>query len=139
MALSTNVLRLMKSLYWIVLSCAHLYICYTLLVTNRAIAGFLWLIAGFLLIYALYPVYFPAGDPGSKWPPYVRGCPDYLTMIAPNACADYVGLNNGKLQKSDPAHPPIVTDATRVFDASGDVGAKAARAQQYGLSWEGVA
>jgi len=60
-------------------------------------------------------------------------------MIAPNACVDYVGLGTGKLQKSDPANPPIVTDATRVFDASGDVGAKAAMAQQYGLSWEGIA
>ena len=139
MAISTRTITLFKWLYWIILTCVHLYICYILFATNRAIAGIIWLILGFMLIFLLYPVYFPMGDPGSKWPPYVRACPDYLTMIAPNACVDYVGLNSAKLQKSDPAHPPIITDATKVFNASGDVGEKAAKAQSYGLSWEGVA
>jgi len=110
MALSKQTLYLAKCLYWILLTCAH-----------------------------LYPVYFPPGNPGSQWPPYIAACPDYLTMIAPNACVDYVGLHSSLLKKSDPANPPAPTDSTRVFNAGGSVSHKAARAQQYGLSWEGIA
>ena len=139
MAFSSRTLTLLKWLYWILLSLVHLYICYLLFVANKAIAGILWLIFGFMIIYIMYPVFFPPGDPGSKWPPYIAACPDYLTLIAPNACADFVGLNSPLLKKSDPANPPPPTDSTRVFDASGSVAVKAARTQQYGLSWEGIA
>jgi len=139
MALSKQTLYLAKCLYWILLTCAHLYICYILFVSNRAIAGILWLILGFILIGIMYPVYFPPGNPGSQWPPYIAACPDYLTMIAPNACVDYVGLHSSLLKKSDPANPPAPTDSTRVFNAGGSVSHKAARAQQYGLCWEGIA
>jgi hypothetical protein len=139
MALGKNELRLAKWIYWIGLSAIHLYACYLLFMNNRAIAGVLWLVLGFLLIYIMYPVFFPMGDPGAQWPPYISACPDYLSVIAPNACADFVGLNSPLLKKSDPAFPPAVSDTTRVFDATGTVAQKAAKAQQYGLSWEGVA
>jgi len=139
MAFSSRTLTLLKWLYWILMTMVHLYICYLLFAANKAIAGILWLIFGFMIIYIMYPVFFPPGDPGSQWPPYIAACPDYLSLIAPNACADFVGLNSPLLKKSDPAHPPPATDSTRVFDASGSVAVKAARAQQYGLSWEGIA
>jgi len=139
MAFSTRVLQLLKSLYWIILTLAHLYICYLLFATSRAIAGIIWLILGFMIIFVLYPVYFPPGDPGSHWPPYVAACPDYLTLIAPNKCADFVGLNSSLLKKSDPSLPPVPTDSSKVFDSSGTLAQKASRAQQYGLGWEGIA
>lgn len=139
MALGKNELRLAKWLYWILLSAGHLFLCYLLFTNNRAIAGVMWLVLGFLLIYIMYPVFFPLGDPSAQWPPYITACPDYLTLIAPNACADFVGLNSPLLKKSDPALPPAVSDTTRVFDSSGTVAQKAAKTQQYGLSWEGVA
>jgi hypothetical protein len=139
MAFSTRTLQLLKSLYWILLSLVHLYICYLLFTSNRAITGIMWLIFGFMLLFIMYPVYFPPGDPGSHWPPYVSACPDYLTLVGPNACADFVGLNSPLLKKSDPSLPPALTDSSKVFDTSGPVSTKAARAQQYGLSWEGVA
>jgi hypothetical protein len=139
MALSTQAIKLMKYLYWIVLTAAHLYMTYLLFVSNRAVTGVMWLIAGFFLIFIMYPYYFPLGDPGSQWPPYISACPDYLTRIAPNACVDYVGLNSNLLKKADPALPPALTDSTKVFDAGGSAAMKAARAQQYGLSWEGIA
>ena len=139
MAFSTRTLILLKWLYWILLTLVHLYICYILFASNKAIAGIMWLIFGFMLMFLLYPVYFPPGDPGSHWPPYVSACPDYLTMIGPNACVDYVGLNSHLLKKSDPAHPPVATDSSRVFDTSGSASVKASRVQQYGLSWEGIA
>jgi hypothetical protein len=138
MALGKEELKLAKALYWIILSAVHLYICYLLFMSDRAIAGILWLVFGFMLIYIMYPVYFPNGGAGTRWPPYVTTCPDYLTLIAPNACADFVGLGSPILQKSDPALPPSPSDSSRVFDASGTVAQKAARAQQYGLSWEGI-
>ncbi len=139
MAFSTTTLTLLKSLYWLLLSMAQLYICYVLFAQNKAIAGIIWLILGFILLFIVYPVYFPPGDPGSHWPPYISACPDYLTKIAPNACVDYVGLNSPILKKSDPAHPPTVKDTSKVFDAGGNTSQKAARAQQYSLSWEGIA
>jgi hypothetical protein len=139
MALSNQTLYLMKCLYWVLLTCAHLYVCYILIVTGRSIAGIIWLILGFILIAILYPVYFPPGNPGSQWPPYLSACPDYMTLIAPNKCVDYVGLNSSILKMSDPAHPPPETDSTYVFDSSGSMSEKAAKAQRYGFSWEGVA
>lgn len=139
MALGKNELRLAKWIYWIGLSYVLLNICYLLFTNNRGLAGVTFLILGFMLIYIMYPVFFPLGDPSAQWPPYITACPDYLTLIAPNACADFVGLNSPLLKKSDPALPPAVSDTTRVFDSSGTVAQKAAKAQQYGLSWEGVA
>ena len=136
MALSKNTLTLVKSLYWIIFTVIHLYICYILFSTSRAITGILWLILGFILIYVMYAVYFPAGA-DNKWPPYITACPDYLTLIRPNQCADFVGLNS-LLKRSDPANPPAPGDSAHIFDSSGSVQQKAARAQQYGLSWEGV-
>jgi hypothetical protein len=138
MALGKDELKLTKALYWILLSAAHLYMCYLLFISDRAIAGIIWLILGFMLIYIMYPVYFPNGGASNRWPPYVTTCPDYLTLIAPNACADFVGLGSPLLKKSDPALPPSPTDSSRVFNAAGTVAEKAARAQQYGLSWEGI-
>ena len=139
MAYSTQALKLFKSLYWILLSLAQLYIVYILFTTNRAIAGLLWLIFGFMLIFIMYPVYFPPGDPGSHWPTYIAACPDYLSVLAKGFCVDYVGLNSPLLSKSDPASPPATSDSKYVFDATGSVAERAARAQRYGLSWEGIA
>lgn len=138
MALSANELRLAKWLYWIILIAAHLYICYMLFTTQRPIAAIIWLILGAMLIYIMYPYYFPPGGAGSQWPPYITACPDYLTVLAPNLCVDYVGLNSPRLKKSDPEVPPPPTDSTRVFNASGTLSQKAANAQSYGLTWEGV-
>jgi hypothetical protein len=128
-----------KWLYWIVLLGAQLYISYLLFTNSRPIAGVIWLVVGIVLIWAFYPIYFPPGGPGSKWPPYVSACPDYLTQIGPNSCVDYVGLNSPVLQKADPTNPPQPTDTKHIFDSSGTMSQKAAKAQQYGLSWEGVA
>lgn len=139
MALSKQTLILTKWLYWIGLSLVQLYVVYMLFKTGRSLAAIIWLIFGFILIYLFYPVYFPRGDPGSHWPPYISACPDYLTRLAPDACVDYVGLNSPLLRRADPANPPAITDSQYVFNSAGTVSQKAARAQQYGLSWEGIA
>ena len=140
MALSSTSLTFMKWTYWVVLILLHLYVCYLLITYQPAhmITGILWFILGLLLFFLMYPVFFPPGDPGAQWPPYIAACPDYLTVIAPNYCADFVGLNSPLLKKSDPAYPPATTDSSAVFDASGTVAQKAARTQQYGLTWEGI-
>lgn len=128
----------MKWIYWIVLISLHLYLCYLLFTNARAIAGVIWLILGFLLIYIMYPIYFPPGSSGSQWPPYLTACPDYLTLIGPNACVDYVGLGSPLLKKANPAFPPNLTDSNYVFNSAGSGAQKAARAQQFGLSWDGI-
>ena len=78
------------------------------------------------------------GDPESKWPPYISSCPDYLTKLDETHCIDLVGLKSRLLVRSDPNNLPAVTDVSAVFDASGSTSVKASRAQQYGLSWEGI-
>jgi hypothetical protein len=136
-AVSSRTLTFLKWCYWILFTMAHLYICYWLFSNRRALAGILWLVVGFILLFIMYAVFFPSGDPESKWPPYISSCPDYLTLIGPNACVDYVGLHS-RLKTADPSNPPVITDSTYVFDASGSTATKASRAQQYGLSWEGI-
>jgi hypothetical protein len=138
MATSTTALQVYKTVYWLLFTAIHIAITYTLFKMDRGIAAVIWMVIGFMLIFAMYSVYFPAGDPGSQWPPYVSGCPDYLTKLAPNACVDFVGLGSPQLKKSDPANPPGPADKEYIFDPSGTVAQKAARAQQYGLTWEGV-
>lgn len=141
MAVSKSTLSLLKSLYWVVLTAVHLYMCYLLFSSDRAVAGVLWLIFGFVLIYIMYFVYFPAGDPGSSWPPYVTTCPDYLTSVSKTACMDFVGLNTSHVKKADPNHMPVPSDATYsqyVFNPTGSLADKTNRAQQYGLTWDGL-
>jgi hypothetical protein len=137
MAVSNPSRQVYKTIYWLFFVAIHIWITYTLYKMDRAIAAVSWFFIGFLLIYTMYGVYFPAGDTGA-WPPYVSGCPDYLTKLAPNACVDFVGLGSPQLMKSDPANPPGPKDKEYIFDPSGSVSEKAARAQQYGLTWEGV-
>lgn len=137
MATSSTTLKLFKWLYWIFLILAHLYITYLFFITDRAILAILWLITGFIMIFIFYFYYFPLGDPGSVWPPYIAACPDYLTQIAPGKCVDYVGLHSPQLKKSDASLPPP-TDPSHIFNSSGSTSQKALNAQQYGLSWQGV-
>jgi hypothetical protein len=138
-AYSTRTLTFLKSLYWIFWICVQLVVVYLLFTTDRAITALLWLVLGFILLFLMYGVYFPAGDAESQWPPYIRGCPDYLTQIAPGKCVDYQGIAGSTiLKKSDPAHPPNLNDSTHVFDATGTKDQKANKASAYGLSWEGI-
>jgi hypothetical protein len=141
MAVSKNTLSLLKSLYWVILVFAHLWLCYKLFTTDHAITGVLWLILGFILIYIMYFFYFPPGDPGSSWPPYISTCPDYLTSVNPSVCMDFVGLNSPHLKQADPAHMPQPSDANYsqyVFDPRGSKADKTHKAQQYGLTWDGL-
>ena len=141
MAFSRSTLTLMKWLYWIFTVAVHLYLCYILFVSDRAIAGVLWLISGFLLIYIMYYVFFPPGDPGSTWPPYIRPCPDYLTQVTDSACMDFVGLHSPKLKQANRDQLPKPTDPNYyqyAFDPRGNMNQKTANANRYGLTWEGV-
>jgi hypothetical protein len=138
MAVSQTTLKALKTMYWLVTVGILLFTCYTLLKMDRAISAIIFLFLGLMLIYVMYPVFFPAGDPGSHWPPYISACPDYLSVLVPGKCVDYVGLGSSQLKKSNPAHPPAPTETDHVFDSTGTTAQKIARAQQYGLSWEGL-
>lgn len=140
MSTSKKTLKLMKSLYWIVGIFMHLWLCYILFVGNRAITGVVWLILGLLLLFVMYMYYFPPGDPGSSWPPYITYCPDYMTRVSDSVCMDFVGLNS-QIQKADPANPPQPTESQYnryVFDPRGSVSQKIAHARAKGLTWEGL-
>ena len=136
MVFSKTELGFAKAIYWLATLSAHIFICYKLFTSSRALAGILWLLCGLTLIFVMYFVFFQPG-PSNSWPPYLSSCPDYLTNIGPNACVDYVGLDS-VLRKSDPKHPPNPTNADYVFNSSGTIQEKANKAIQYGLTWEGV-
>jgi hypothetical protein len=145
MALSKKTLRLLKWMYWIVAIFAHLYICYNLFVLDRPITGVVWLILGLVLIFVMYLYYFPLGDNGSSWPPYVTTCPDYLTAVTQTSgttvCMDYVGLNNPSIRKTDPSNPPLPLDPSYsqyIFDPAGTTNQKITNARARGLTWQGL-
>ena len=142
MAVSLNTLKFLKSLYWIIFTALHLYVCYMLFMSERVVTCVLWFFFGFILIFVMYFVYFPLGDSDSSWPPYISTCPDYLTVVSPSACMDFVGLNSPLLKKADPTNMPSPTAADSskyIFNPSGTNTDKARKAQQYGLTWEGIA
>ena len=139
MALSKQSLQLAEWAYWLIFVGSVVAISAVLFKTQRPIAAIVWFIAGLILTYMFYTVYFPASTRSATWPPYISSCPDYLTLLRPNQCVDFVGLNSPLLMKADPQHPPPSNAGAKlIFDASGTTAQKTARAQQYGLSWEGI-
>ena len=139
MAVSKKAIQFAEWIYWIGSVIAVLSISVALFKTQRPIAAMVWSIAGLMMVYIFYAIFFPASTKAETWPPYISSCPDYLTLLRPNQCVDFVGLNSPLLIKSDPAHPPPASAGSKViFDSSGSSAQKTARAQQYGLSWEGI-
>ena len=142
MAVSSNTLKFLKALYWVILLTLHLYACYNLFMYKRVITCILWFFFGLILIFVMYYIYFPQSDDDSSWPPYISTCPDYLTVVSPTACMDFVGIHSPLLKKADPTNMPSLTDSTSsqyVFNPTGSASEKARKAQQYGLTWEGIA
>lgn len=141
MQLSRTALRFSKILYWILLSIANIYLSYLFVKSGRTMAGLLFLVIGFMLIYVLYPYFFPPGSGSGQWPPYISACPDYLTLVRGHDCMDFVGMGSPILKKANKEQPPQPTDSDYsqyVFDNSGTTAQKSARTQQYGLSWQGI-
>ena len=138
--LSKNTTKLVKTLYWIIGFFSHLYVCYLLFVTDRAITGIIWFILGLILLFVMYLYYFPNGNTNT-WPPYVTVCPDYLTSVTPTACMDFVGLHNQYIKKANPSNLPQPSESEYsryVFDPTGTKNQKITNAQSKGLTWEGL-
>jgi hypothetical protein len=130
-------LTFLKSMYWVLLTLGHLYITYLLFTNERPIAAVIWVVVGFLLIVVFYPFFFPPGT-GGQWPPYFTACPDYLTQVRPGVCMDFVGLGSPLLKRANRKDPQM-TDPNYVFDTTGlSTSDKIAKAQQYGLTWDGL-
>jgi hypothetical protein len=141
MPVSQNTLRFAKILYWLLMSVMVLYVTYLLITSNRSVAAILWLVFGFMLVYIVYPYYFPPGTGAGQWPPYITVCPDYLTLTGTTDCMDFVGAGSTTLKKANRANPPRATDpdySQYVFNNTGSLADKASKARQYGLSWLGI-
>ena len=123
-----------------------------------AIGGGLGLV---LLFWMFYVRWFVADSQFSypTWPPYLATCPDYLTLVSPEAtgsktavCMDFVGVSLQPLvfRKTDPNNIPQSADAD--FDsfafkvdpsAAGDTPEDynkrvCLQVQAKGLAWAGV-
>jgi hypothetical protein len=142
MAISKTSLKFAKIVYWLLMSVGVIALTYMLFKAKHAIAGILWLVFGFMLVYIMYPFYFPPGTGAGQWPPYIAACPDYLTLQNNMTdCMDFVGLGATGLSKANRTQPPAPgsTDYNQyVFRNTGTTAEKVARAQQYGLSWQGL-
>lgn len=84
---------------------------------HKEVAGVLWFIGGFLILYYYWVKWFvivPPADPDFN--PGALACPDYLSVVPNNIglytpssptqyfCVDYVGVSrNGGLKKTNPS------------------------------------
>ena len=118
--------RIQKNLYWVlglIIVGFSAYFYYSGL--NRPVAGVLWFLGGFLIIYYYWIKWFVIKSPLDPDfdPSAVGACPDYLSSVPSNTidpqtgrplyqnpqgdtsyyCVDYVGVSrNGALKKMDP-------------------------------------
>ena len=114
-------------LYWIVaLLCvtAISYVMYTTM--NRQVAGTLFWILGFMLVYFYYVKWFLMSKKGKGLGDLTK-CPDYLTQYimpgstdgytkAKSVCLDFVGVSsNGAIKKCDKDPSVCLNDPQYVF------------------------
>ena len=93
---------------------------------GKQIEAVLLLLIGCAAIFYYWIKFFklPASEADDVWPPFVSTCPDYLTLVGPQAtglanpvCMDFVGVSlNGGLQKVDPRKVPQAVSAHQYFD-----------------------
>lgn len=123
--------------------------------SGRTWSGILALVL-FILIFVFFGLRWFQGNTNvfsykGSWPPIINMCPDYLVYFkngTTDSCVDLVGVNDskGKLQAwstEDTANPP--QDANKYFPfvykpgmKPDELAALCQKAQEYGLTWEGI-
>ena len=120
---------------------------------NRQVAGTIFWILGFLLVYFYYVKLFLMNRKSRELSTQVSPCPDYLTQyIVPGSadgstaskgmCLDFVGVsNNGRLKRCDKDASVCLLDPAYTFEAykKGDTVAELRdRAAVKGLIWSSL-
>lgn len=111
MAFSPATLKVLENVYWFVcafLLGAGIYVTWK---RNKQIEAVLLTIIGSAAIFYYWIKWFKIVDKSSMWPPYINACPDYLTLVTPEAtgysehvCMDFVGVSTQPLmmKKTNP-------------------------------------
>lgn len=130
---------------------------YTLMQSERTLAGFLFFI-GTALIFTFYGLRWFSGnalssDPynSKTWPPVVNTCPDFLSVYErpiggttkkEKVCVDLVGVSEGGIQKlTDPANAVNDNFVFRLYENLKGADRMKALCQECKLkkvTWEGV-
>lgn len=159
MALSPVTKRIFEAIHWI-FSCMVLgVIVYLAWKAQKHVEAILLTIIGISAIFYYWIKWFKIPDPEEDWPPVINPCPDYLTLVAPDAtgdsvpvCVDFVGVSTlpQVLKKANPKAIPQASDADYgdyVFEvdkskpnqSEADYNTQIClKVQSKGLSWAGV-
>ena len=159
MALSPATMRILENIYWFVTAFmlgAGIYVTWK---NNKQIEAVLLTIIGGAAIFYYWIKWFKIKSKDGMWPPYINACPDYLTLVSPDAtgasepvCMDFVGVSLQPLvlKKTDPTRIPQAADSDfEQFVFKVEKSAAGATPEDYnkqvclkvqakGLSWAGV-
>lgn len=100
MAFSPATLRVLENVYWFIgafLLGAGVYVTWK---KNKQVEAVLLTIIGLAALFYYWIKWFKIQDKSGLWPPYINPCPDYLTLVTPEAtgfpdhvCMDFVGVS----------------------------------------------
>ena len=159
MAFSPATLRVLENVYWFIgafLLGAGVYVTWK---KNKQVEAVLLTIIGLAALFYYWIKWFKIQDKSGLWPPYINPCPDYLTLVTPEAtgfpdhvCMDFVGVSTQPmvLKKTNPKEIPQASDSDyNDFVFVVDPSSAGMTAEEYskktclkvqskGLTWEGI-
>ena len=159
MAFSPATLKVLENVYWFItafLLGAGVYVTWK---RNKQIEAVLLTIIGGAAIFYYWIKWFKIPNKDDVWPPYITPCPDYMTLVSPDAtgslgavCMDFVGVSTQPivLKKADPNNIPQASDAdfenyafkvdpSAAGDSPEDYNKRIClKVQSKGLAWAGV-
>ena len=159
MAFSPATLKVLENIYWFVCTLILGAIVYVLWKQVKQVEAVLILIIGAAAIFYYWIKWFKIKNPDENWPPSINPCPDYLTLVSPDAtgaseavCMDFVGVstqpNIFKKTKADAIPQSADADfdmfAFRVMKSTGNDSPEeynkkvCLQVQAKGLSWAGI-
>jgi hypothetical protein len=130
-------------LYWFLGLVAALGIAYVLYKMNFQIAAVLVFLGAVIALFYYYVKWFQIPSNTATWPPTTTPCPDFLTLVSPGVCMDFVGVSsNGRLKKSNPTRSAEQgSDPQYAFKIDTSKGATTdlcQKASEYGLTWSSI-
>jgi len=159
MAFSPATMKVLENIYWFVcafLLGAGIYVTWK---RNKQVEAVLLTIIGSAAIFYYWIKWFKIKSNDGLWPPYINPCPDYLTLVTPEAtgysdhvCMDFVGVSTQPLvlKKTDANNIPQASesdfenfifkvDKARAKESPGDFNKRVClQVQSKGLAWAGV-
>jgi len=159
MAFSPATMKVLENVYWFVCTLILGALCYIIWKQQKQIESVLILIIGGSAIFYYWIKWFKVKSTSEDWPPVINPCPDYLTLVSPDAiggseavCMDFVGVSTQPniFKKAKAQQIPQVGDADfdlfafRVMKSSSTDSPEeynkkvCLQVQSKGLTWAGI-